>query len=251
MVARIVPRAVNGGKIRSPLMLKRILAVDTTSAHGSMALLEDEELTGILGFRTVRPRHAENLLPSIEVLLAGVEKKIQDVDAFAVAIGPGSFSGLRVGIAAVEGLAYALDRPAVGVSTLDATAHRYRRRRGLIVALAGAYRGDVYGRCYASDGEHAHPACDPRCIAPERFLDELPKRPELIAGSAILTHRALLEARYPSGVTLEAPSLFIAEEVARLGAEMLARGERAPLGGLDALYIRPSDAQLNQKDTTT
>ena len=232
-------------------MLTRVLAVDTTGAHGSLALLEDEELIGILGFRTARPRHAENLLPSIEALLAGVDKTLQDVDAFAVAIGPGSFSGLRVGIAAVEGLAYALDRPAVGVSTLDATAHRFRCRRGLIVALAGAYRGDVYGRYYTSDGERAIPGEEPRCMAPERFLDELPESPELIAGSAILKHRALLEARYPSGVTLQEPSLFIAEEVARLGAKMLARGERAPLGGLDALYIRPSDAQLNQKDATS
>ncbi len=232
-------------------MLTRVLAVDTTSAHGSLALLEDEELIGVLGFWTARPRHAENLLPSIEALLAGVEKRLQDVEAFAVAIGPGSFSGLRVGIAAVEGLAYALDRPAVGVSTLDATAHRFRRRRGLIVALAGAYRGDVYGRSYTSDGERTHPLGEPLCVAPERFLDELPKRPQLIAGSAILKYRALLEARYPAGVALEEPSLFIAEEVARLGAEKLARGERAPLGGLHALYIRPSDAQLNQKDPTS
>ena len=227
------------------------MAVDTTSAHGSMALLKDDELEGILGFRTARSRHSEKLFVSIEALLAGVEKKIEDVEAFAVAIGPGSFSGLRVGIAAVEGLAYALDRPAVGVSTLDAVAHRYRCCRGPIVALVEAYRGEVYGACYTSDGAALSPVGEPRCARPDRFLDELPEEPELIAGSAIATHRALLEARYPSGVTFAQPSLFIAEEVARLGANKLARGERARLGGLDALYIRPSYAQLNQKDTTT
>ena len=227
-----------------------VLAVDTTTtatgAHGSLALLDDHALRGVMAFRTAQPRHAETLLPSVDYLLAQVEAKLDDVQGFAVAVGPGSFTGLRIGIAAVEGLAYTLERPAVGVSTLDATAFRYRHRRGLLVALIEAYRGEVYGAAYRSDGESIEPASEPTCMPPKDFLDSLVEPPELVAGSATVRYRDVLDAHLPETVTLAEPSLFIAEEVARLGACKLEAGERAPLGGLDALYIRPSEAGRNR-----
>ncbi len=219
-----------------------VLAVDTTatSAHGSLALLDDDALRGTMAFRTAQPRHAESLLPSVDYLLAQVEAELDDVQGFAVAVGPGSFTGLRIGIAAVEGLAYALDRPAVGVSTLDATAFRYRHRRGLLVALLEAYRGEVYGASYRSDGESIEQASEPSCMPPKHFLDSLSELPELVAGSATVSYRDVLDAHLPESVTIAEPSFFIAEEVARLGMRKLEAGERAPLGGLDALYVRPS-----------
>lgn len=214
-----------------------VLAVDTTSAHGSLALLDDDALRGAMSFRSTQPRHAESLLPSVDYLLAQVEAKLDEVQGFAVALGPGSFTGLRIGIAAVEGLAYALERPAVGVSTLEATAFRYRHRRGRLVALLEAYRGEVYGASYRSDGESIEQASEPTCMLPKDFLDSLSEPPELVAGSAIVSYREVLEAHLPKSVTLAEPSLFIAEEVARLATRRLEAGERAPLGGLDALYI--------------
>lgn len=225
----------------------RILAVDTTSAHGSIAVLEGTELAGILGFRTARPRHAENLLPSLDYLLRHLDARLAEVEALAVAVGPGSFTGLRIGVAAVEGLAYSLRRPAVGVSTLDATAHRYRHRRGVIASFIEAYRGEIYGACYRSDGETVTALGAPRCCPPASFLDDLSASVELFAGSGTVSHRELLTKRLSSDVTIAAPSLFLAEDVARLGAEKLKRGEHAPLGGLDALYVRPSEAERNRR----
>jgi tRNA threonylcarbamoyladenosine biosynthesis protein TsaB len=221
------------------------LAVDTTSAHGSIALLDDDALRGMAGFRTAQPRHAESLLPSVDDLLAHVGAELADVDGFAVAVGPGSFTGLRIGIAAVEGLAYSLDKPAVGVSALDATAFRYRHRRGLLVAMLEAYRGEVYGATYRSDGEAIEPASEPVCMPPKEFLESIPATPELIAGTATVSYRGVVDAELPERVTVAEPSFFIAEEVARLGAKHLEAGQRAPLGGLDALYIRPSEAERN------
>ena len=231
-----------------------VLAVDTTtttgSAHGSLALLDDHALRGAMSFRTAKPRHAESLLPSVDYLLARVEAKLDDVQGFAVAVGPGSFTGLRIGIAAVEGLAYTLERPAVGVSTLEATAFRYRHRRGLLVALIDAYRGEVYGASYRSDGESIEQASEPTCMPPKDFLDSLSEPPELVAGNATVSYRDVLEAHLPESVTIAEPSLFIAEEVARLGTRKLEAGERAPLGGLDALYIRPSEAERSRANKT-
>lgn len=220
-----------------------VLAVDTatTSAHGSLALVDGHALRGATGFRTAQPRHAESLLPSVDYLLAQVEAKLDDVDGFAVATGPGSFTGLRIGIAAVEGLAYTLERPAVGVSTLDATAFRYRHRRGLLVAFIEAYRGQVYGASYQSDGETIEQVSDAVCMPPKAFLASLAAPPELVAGSATVKYRDVLDANLPDNVTIAEPSFFIAEEIARLGARKLESGEHAPLGGLDALYLPPAE----------
>ena len=219
-----------------------VLAVDTatTSAHGSVALVDDHALRGATGFRTSQPRHAERLLPSVDYLLAQVEAKLDDVEGFCVAIGPGSFTGLRIGIAAVEGLAYTLERPAVGVSTLDATAFRYRHRRGLLVALIEAYRGQVYGASYRSDGESIEQVSDPVCMPVEDFLASLEAPPDLVAGSATVRYRDVLDSLLPDDVTVVEPSFFIAEEIARLGARKLEAGEHARLGGLDALYLPPT-----------
>jgi len=223
-----------------------VLAVDTatTSAHGSLALVDDHALRGATGFRTAQPRHAESLLPSVDYLLARVGAKLADVEGFAVAIGPGSFTGLRIGIAAVEGLAYSLERPAVGVSTLEATAFRYRHRCGLLVAFIEAYRGQVYGASYRSDGASIEQVSEPACMPPEDFLASLEAPPDLVAGSATVTYRDILDAHLPPGVIVAEPSFFIAEEIARIGAGKLEAGEHAPLGGLDALYLPPAGEHL-------
>ena len=189
----------------------------------------------------------------MDFLLVQVGAKLDDVEGLAVAVGPGSFTGLRIGIAAVEGLAYSLDRPVVGVSTLDATAYRYRYRRGILAAVLDAYRGEVYSASYRSDGESIEPESGPACLPLKDFLDSLrgSREPlELIAGSATLSYRGVLDEHLPGGVTIAAPSFFIAEEIARLGALRLDAGERAPLGGLDALYIRPSGAERNLSKAT-
>jgi tRNA threonylcarbamoyladenosine biosynthesis protein TsaB len=225
----------------------RVLAVDTTSAHGSVALVEDGDLEGLIGIREKTPRHAEVLLPTIDHLLRSLTLKLEDIDGFAVAVGPGSFTGLRIGIAAVEGLSFATGRPAAGVSALEATAFRFRYLDGLIVSLIEAYRGEVYGAAYRAHEGVLHLEAGPSCTSAAAFLDSLPRPPALVAGSAILRHRAAVESRIPSA-GLADPSFFISEEVARLGLAKLARGGRAPLGSLAPLYIRPAEAERGREE---
>lgn len=231
-----------------------VLALDTTSAHGSLALLDGMALRAVMGFRTAQPRHAEGLLPFVDQITTQVGATLKDIQGFAVAVGPGSFTGLRIGIAATEGLAYTLDRPVVGVSTLDATAYRYRHRRGLLVAMIEAYRSEVYGASYVSDGMSLVMASEPVCMGAGSFMESVmdsgPAPVELVAGSGVDRYRSMIEERVTGLTTLAEPSLFIAEEIARLGAGMLDAGERAPLGGLDALYIRSSDAERNLAKAT-
>lgn len=223
----------------------RVLAVDTTGAHGSVAVVEDGELEGLIGIRERAPRHAEVLLPNIDHLLRSLSLKLEEIDGFAVAVGPGSFTGLRIGIAAVEGLSFATGMPAAGVSALEATAFRFRYLDGLVVSLIEAYRGEIYGAAYRALGGVLHQEVEPSCTGAARFLDSLPEPPALVAGSGILRHRAVVESRAPSAVLAD-PSFFIGEEVARLGGAKLARGEGAPLGSLAPLYIRPAEAERSR-----
>jgi tRNA threonylcarbamoyladenosine biosynthesis protein TsaB len=223
----------------------RILAVDTTGAHGSVALLDGRELRGILGIASESPHHAENLLPSVDDLLGRLGLSLERIEGFAVAIGPGGFTGLRIGIAAVEGLAFATGRPAAGVSALEATAFRYRHLDGLLVSFIEAYRGEIYGALYRPEGGRLTLLADPVCQAPEEFLDSLPEPPAIVAGTGTLRYRALVTSRFGETVVAE-PSFFLAEEVGRLGLARLEAGLGSPLGALEALYLRPSDAERNR-----
>jgi tRNA threonylcarbamoyladenosine biosynthesis protein TsaB len=222
----------------------KILAVDTTSLAGSVALLEDDALRGLVGFSTV-PGHAERLLPTVDSMLAGLSLSLSDLDAFAVAVGPGSFTGLRIGISTVEGLSYSTGRPVVGVSSLEATAHRYRYRPGWIAAFLDARRSEVFGALFRSDGKHIEAAMDPVCEAPERFLTRLPEEPVLIAGSGLPIYREHI-SKFKELQPAE-PGFFLAEEVARIGRRRHENGEMAPLGKLEAVYIRPSDAEMPKR----
>lgn len=228
--------------------LMNILAVDTTSAHGSVALLSETGLRAVMGLSS-RPKYAQRLLPAINCLLESLELELGDLSGFAVAVGPGSFTGLRVGIASVEGLAFATNKPCVGVSALDATAARFRHFRGMVVAFIDAYRGEVYGARYRADTESVSPVGDPVCESPEAFLARLAAsedEPLLFAGSATESHGDLVRDRFGKRARFAEKSFFIAPEVAFIGAPRLAAGESAALGGLVPLYLRPPEAERNR-----
>lgn len=228
----------------------RILAVDTTGAHGSVALLDQGVLRGLVGLAPARAQHAETLLSLVDEMLNRLDLRAENLDGYAVAVGPGSFTGLRIGIATVEGLAFANGKPVVGISALDATAYRFRYLDGLIVALIEAYRGEVYGAGYHWNGSELTVSVPPVCVTPEIFLDSLPERPIRIAGTAILRHSRLIASRCGREVLADS-SFFLAEEVGRLGSVELLAGRAAKLGELEALYIRPSDAERNRQQQET
>jgi len=220
----------------------RLLAVDTTGAHGSVAIVAEGELEGLIGIRETRPKHAESLLPTLDQLLRLLGLGLEEIDGFAVAVGPGSFTGLRIGIAAVEGLSFATGKPAAGVSALEATAFRFRHVDGLVVALIEAYRGEIYGAAYRALTGRLHLEVEPSCTSASTFLESLPEPPTLVAGTGLLRHREEVEIHAPDAFLADS-SFFIGEEVARLGGAKLEAGDAAPLGSLAPLYIRPAEAE--------
>ncbi len=181
-----------------------ILAIDITTAHGSLALARDGRL--LEEFRLDGPTgYGEVVFAAIDSLLVRRELTVADIDLFATAIGPGTFTGVRMGITVVQGLAEALSRPVVGVSNLQALAHTgagpFRN------PTLDARRGEFYTAVYASSGE---------LIGPERLVSAKPDD--------------ALEQTGP-----------LAAAIASIAATRRPENPAA----LDANYIRRSDAELN------
>ena len=130
----------------------KILAFDTSATIASVALCED---TKLLAEYTVNNgnTHSETLLPMIEALLAQFSLSVSDIDLFAVSSGPGSFTGVRIGAATLKGLAFASDKPCIGVSTLHAIAENLSVCKGLICPVMNARRSQVYTALFRSDGK--------------------------------------------------------------------------------------------------
>lgn len=138
----------------------KILAVETSSVVASCAVLEDERLIAEEIVNT-RLTHSETLMPMIDSVLKKAEVDISDIDTFAVAIGPGSFTGLRIGISAVKALAHAGNKKVVGVSTLKALSKNLPFTEKLIVPIMDARRGEVYTAIYKGDTEILEPSAMP------------------------------------------------------------------------------------------
>ena len=138
----------------------RILAVDTSSERGSVCVVDSGEVLGEIRLAS-SIQHSDRLFPSIGFLLEYLPFQLSDVDIFAAALGPGSFTGLRVGLAAIEGFAAAHCSRGAGVTTLEALAWKTRIRDALIAPTIDARRGEVYGALYRRTGDtlvEEHPA---------------------------------------------------------------------------------------------
>jgi len=196
-----------------------ILAIDTTSEFGSMALVNDAGVVGELsmhspdGFSHVLYEHLTNFLATHNV-------RLTDIDCFASAAGPGSFTGVRVGLAAVKGLAEATAKPATAVSNLQALAAF--GTAPLRATLLDARRGDVFGAVYNAALEPVQPEV---VMKFEAWQETLPAGAEIIKGP-----RALAGA------------------IGQIAWQRLQRGEVTDPALLDANYVRRSDAELFWKE---
>ena len=130
----------------------KILAIDSSALVASVALCEDEN---VLAEYTINNgnTHSETLLPMIESVLGFFDLGADEIDAFAVSAGPGSFTGVRIGAATLKGLAFGFGKPCVEVSTLEAIAYNLRLSRGIICPVMNARRGQVYTAVFRSNGE--------------------------------------------------------------------------------------------------
>lgn len=223
----------------------KLLTIQTATPAGSVALTAGDRLLGEL-FLDVRRPHGEWLLHAVDRLFGEAGLNVADLDGFGVTIGPGSFTGLRVGLATVKGLALAADRPIAGVSTLRTLAMQAPHAAMPVCALLDARKKEVYAGIFTWHEGLPHPNGPERVLPPERLLGEL-TGPTLFVGDGATVYRTLI-ARQLGPRAHFLPAAYDpprAAHAAVLARELFAAGEARPAAEVNPVYIRPSEAELN------
>jgi len=214
----------------------RVLAVDTTTERGSVAVVSGGEVLGEVRLRSGMG-HSKRLMPAVAFLLDGLGLSASDIEGYAVTAGPGSFTGLRVGLSCVQGLALASGRPCLGLCTLDVLAARIVGAAPTVVAAMDAYRGEVYACVFGPDGRRRG---DPVTAVPGQAFAGLPPGTAFIGDGAQRYREeiraAVQDARFP------ARTAFLAGTLGLLAEPVLAAGGGVAPAGLRPLYLRGTGA---------
>ena len=160
-----------------------LLAIDTSTRNAGVALARDGQVVAARSWRSA-VNHTAELMPAVAHLLEGAGLSVQDLDGIAVALGPGGFSALRVGMSVAKGLAMASGKPLVGIGTLDAEAQPYLQSGLAVCALLDAGRSEVSSGYFGSDGQRIR---EDRICPPSELLDEV-AGPLLFCGEGTASH---------------------------------------------------------------
>ncbi len=226
----------------------RMLAVETATLAGSAALLEGGQVIGQIALN-VALTHSERLMAMVDRLLQDCRWDAGDLEGLAVSVGPGSFTGLRVGIATVKGLGLALGIPAAGVPTLDALAGNLPFADSPVCPLLDARKGEVYLSLYRWAGDRMERQWDYLALPPREAAARLAELPAVIAlGDGVTTCLPFLADLGAScRVAPHSHAAPSAAVVGRLGYEVLKSGGGGPVDALSPLYLRPSEAELKAR----
>jgi tRNA threonylcarbamoyladenosine biosynthesis protein TsaB len=223
-----------------------LLAIDTSGKQGSIALAraversdDDADIEVIETVPLIGGTFSAQLIPQISQLLSSHKINKQGIGAFAVTSGPGSFTGLRVGLAAVKALAEVLEKPVAPVSLLELCVF-LSGVRGKVISVLDAGRGDVYVGSYEVPAETG--------TMPQETLLTMA---EFVAQAkdidVVSPDAALAESASAAGLSVSRIAPITAAEVARLGWHKIRRGETVTPDQLEANYIRRTDAEMLQK----
>lgn len=219
----------------------KILAVDTSARSASAALVENGEIKGEFFINTMLT-HSETLMPMVDAVMKSTRCELNEIDCFAVTTGPGSFTGLRIGIAAVKGMAYALGKPCASVSTLEAMAHNFRRLDAIACCVMDARCDQVYNALFDVSGELPKRLCEDRALTINELYGELSSRNRrviLVGDGAKLCYSKMRGVEIaPENVRYQRASS------AALAAEMIVSGGKAiQPDRLTPRYLRLPQAQ--------
>src|SRR5437868_7227956 len=219
-----------------------ILAVDTSGKQGSIALahgLSNGKCDVIEVVPLTGGTFSAQLVPQVAALLSKHGFKKQDIDAFAVASGPGSFTGLRVGLAAIKGLAEILEKPIATVSMLEAVATA-GGMQGRVLAVLDAGRREVYAGEYRVAADRAR-MIDERLIALEALATS-------VDGLTLMTpEKSIAETLAAKGISVVEVPVQQGDAIASLGWKKILAGETVSPEALEANYIRRTDAEIFSK----
>lgn len=222
-----------------------ILGIETATMTGSVALLTEHSL---LAEETVNTKttHAERLISAIDHVCAAASLMLREIDGIAVSAGPGSFTGLRIGVTTAKTLAYALRKPIVAVSSLDALASQFLYSSLLICPILDARKKEVYAACYRNSAAQARRISDYAVLSPRSLAQDL-HEPTLFLGDGVIAYQQQLEAALGERALFADPAHLLPRGslVAKLGLDRLAAGEQDDAFALTPRYLRKSDAEIH------
>lgn len=222
-------------------IVPKILAFDTSSARGSVALLEGKDLRAELRVHSLQT-HSSLLLGSIEFLLSRVGWELKELGLVAVGIGPGSFTGIRIGVATALGFAQSLSIPFAGVSGLDALAHQFSYPDGTVGVVLDAHRSQVFYGEYLSREGRIRSSGKSRLLPISDLERHLANRHTYVVGDLLacgLGEAKRAGRRWPRPVLAD---LFLAASIGRLAFSRKRRWRMGDATVAEPLYIRPPDA---------
>ncbi len=223
----------------------RILALETSAKSVSAAVTAGGTLLA-QSFQCTALTHSRTLLPMVDAMLKNAELPLDSIDAFAVSAGPGSFTGLRIGVSAVKGLAWASGKPCVGVSTLRAMAGNLSQADGMIVCAMDARRGQLYNALFEASGGSLRRLCDDRAVGLDELAGELrgDERPKWLVGDgAQLAYDHLTQSGVACMLAPAALRYQNAVQVALEAERILACGGGGSAQELSISYLRVSQAE--------
>lgn len=208
--------------------MTKILAIDTSSFVMGIAVTEDGRTLGEV-ITNIKKNHSLRLMPAIDDLMKEVNVRPKELDRIVVANGPGSYTGVRIGVTTAKTLAWSLSIPVVGVSSLAVMAQAGRFFNGVITPIMDARRGQVYTGLYKADGGKVESVVNDQLLQLTDWLDLLVERqePVLFVGQDCELHREAITERLGTQVTFAPGTLMLPRpsELANLGATMLTESD--------------------------
>lgn len=221
----------------------KILALDSTAEVCTVAVCEDKKLISEITVNTGNT-HSETLLPAVEQALKLAELTINDIDLYACSVGPGSFTGVRIGVATIKGLAYGKNKPCVAVSTLQALAMNLSGVNGIICPVMNARRNQVYNALFSCENGKISRLCPDRAISISELDDELSSQSStvyLCGDGHDITLKGAVKTTF--GYTFERSRLQNAYSVALAALELYNLGKYVDDKTIAPVYLRPSQAE--------
>lgn len=223
-----------------------IFGLDTCCMPATVALCDGEKLIAEFILNCGRT-HSQMIMPQIENMFKTLGITCGDIDCFAVSCGPGSFTGVRIGVAALKAMAHATDKPCAAVSNLEALAYNVPYFNGVICPILDARRGQVYTAMFEGGTDGAERLCDDTAVELSAVLDKLKSdgRDALFLGDGIFVYKDKIESELGDKAHFALPNLNMnmAGSVAYLGAKAYLSGNTTEYSKLAPVYVRLSQAE--------
>ncbi|MBF0607112.1 MAG: tRNA (adenosine(37)-N6)-threonylcarbamoyltransferase complex dimerization subunit type 1 TsaB [Magnetococcales bacterium] len=223
----------------------KILSLDTSAEVGGVALVDSERgLAGevVISLHGKKQTFSERLMPSIDFLLGSAGWHVSDIDAFALTVGPGSFTGLRVGMSTIKGLAFATGKPVVAIPTFEVLSYNHLYCAYPVCAILDVRKGEVYATVFQWDNDRLCTLLDTGIYGINELLGSLPPGKIVFTGGAIVSCRDVIRSHLGDNAILS--RAYVAPiNVGLLALERLKTGDVCRIDQLSPIYLKKSQAE--------